>query len=72
MFFDFNPLTIAHQKSKGNDLKKNYYFLTEIFIMSMSSTPCILVISSMWEGKKMSHMEAQKSKSYYKAYEKTT
>ena len=51
---------------------KKWKVFTESFMMLQSHSPCMFVFSSMWEEKKLSHMEAQKSNSHYKSSAKST
>ena len=57
---------------KQQNMTKKYTIFTETFMMLQTHSPCMFVFSSMWEGKKLSHMEAQKSKSHYKSSAKST
>ena len=52
--------------------RKNIKFSQKVFSMLQAHSPCMFVFSSMWEGKKLSHMEAQNSNSYYKSSAKST
>ena len=56
----------------SKNMMKKYKVFTESFILFQSHSPCMFVFSSMWEEKKLSHMEAQKSNSYYKSSAKST
>ena len=68
----FWPKFIDYNSWNSKIWRKKYKVFTESFMLLQSHSPCMLVFSSMWEEKKLSHMEAQKSKSHYKSSAKST